>query len=1315
MQPAPRRPWRRIRRSLAYGGLVGLILLATLVGVANQLLPSVARHPESVAVWLSERVGQPVAFSAVDARWTRRGPRLRLDDLVVGEGEAALAIGTAELQLSIYSGLFPGMPLTELSVSGLALTLRQDGEGRWSLEGLPRPREPLLDPLDLLEGFGELRVQGARLAIDAERWELQQVLPRADLRLRVDGSELRGGARVWPAAGRGALDLAVRLARDGRSGQFWVGHDGGDLAAWSGLLAELGIDLQGGAGQLDVWATLQDRHITAVQVDAELRELALAGIAGGPARRFDEARFAARWVLAAEGWQVSVPEGRFRHGGAVQRIDGFWMAGGPLRAIEAERLDMAPLLGLAALSGRLAPALADWLNTARPAGSLRGLSLRTDRSGKWQGTATLDAAGFAPMDRRPGVTGLGGVLHFDATGVVLALEQRELQLDWPAERETPLRLRADGDLVLWREAAQEPADTAPAFGLGSGDLRIEVPGLALQTRFALGLPGAGESPRLELAAQLAPFEVQALRPYWPRKAMPEPTRRWLDEALLAGRVSAARIVMAGDLDRWPFRDGDGHFEARIRLDDVRLKFNPGWPEASALSGEAVFTGPGLRLEGLQGQLLDVPVRDAHGGIADFREPWLDLDLRGDADAAALRRLLLASPLYGPFRSHLDALSIHGPAAAELQMRVPLLRALGREQVRGELAFDGASLADRRWDLAFEDLRGRVPFSEQGFLVDALPVRYQQRPGVFSLRVGDRVADAANAAEFGFEAELPPDLLLRRAPELAWLGDWLQGASAWRVGVAIPRRLAEGSLPPARLSLSSNLAGTRIGLPAPLRKSAATSLPLRLELPLPANAGEMQLALGRLMRLRGRLGDGVRPFAAVAEFGGIARPVDIPEAGIAVYGQVPSLDVGGWVAAAAAGGAGRGGLQSVDVEVGAIDVLDRSFGDGRVELSRDLQGLRVAFEGAAIAGTVRVPRGEGAPVQGRFARLHWPPVDTEAMTGRAGEAPAVDDTDPARLPPMDFRIEDFRLGQARLGRAVLQTFPTPEGLHIDRLSAESEALDLSGSGHWTRIGDRTRSRFVLDFEAQSLGGMLDALGFAGMVEDGPVSARMVGGWPGSPGSFRLDRYDGSLRIEVGKGRLLDVEPGTGRLLGLVSIAEIPRRLSLDFSDFFAKGFAFNTMDGDFQFEAGAASTRNLLINGPAAEIRVSGTTALAARRYDQRIEVLPRAGGVLPALGAVTGGPAGAALGAVAQAVFQFPLKQATRTVYSVQGPWTKPEVTVLERGPRRPASAAVPLPDAPAAPIQLPGVAPATPLPRVATPPVAAPPVVSPAVRAPDP
>jgi len=169
---------------------------------------------------------------------------------------------------------------------------------------------------------------------------------------------------------------------------------------------------------------------------------------------------------------------------------------------------------------------------------------------------------------------------------------------------------------------------------------------------------------------------------------------------------------------------------------------------------------------------------------------------------------------------------------------------------------------------------------------------------------------------------------------------------------------------------------------------------------------------------------------------------------------------------------------------------------------------------------------------------------------------------------------------------------------------------------------------------------------------------------------LANLDGNLKVEVGEGRLLDVEPGgSGRILGLISLAEIPRRLTLDFSDFFSKGFSFNTMKGDIVFANGLANTKNLHINGPAAEINISGTADVRKQEYDQRIEVLPKAGGILPAIGMLTGGPAGAAMGVAAQAILQKPMKQTARTVYHVSGPWKKPQIDVVEKGPAKSSTA----------------------------------------------
>src|SRR5690606_6557446 len=126
------------------------------------------------------------------------------------------------------------------------------------------------------------------------------------------------------------------------------------------------------------------------------------------------------------------------------------------------------------------------------------------------------------------------------------------------------------------------------------------------------------------------------------------------------------------------------------------------------------------------------------------------------------------------------------------------------------------------------------------------------------------------------------------------------------------------------------------------------------------------------------------------------------------------------------------------------------------------------------------------------------------------------------------------------------------------------FELTAAGDWLRTpAGRSRSQFEVDFKAGALGDLLGAFGLAGMVEGGATTGRLDGYWAGSPGDFALARFNGRFKVEVGEGALLEVEPGGGgRVLGLISLAEIPRRLTLDFKDFFAKGFGFNTMGGEF---------------------------------------------------------------------------------------------------------------------------------------------------------
>jgi uncharacterized protein YhdP len=192
-------------------------------------------------------------------------------------------------------------------------------------------------------------------------------------------------------------------------------------------------------------------------------------------------------------------------------------------------------------------------------------------------------------------------------------------------------------------------------------------------------------------------------------------------------------------------------------------------------------------------------------------------------------------------------------------------------------------------------------------------------------------------------------------------------------------------------------------------------------------------------------------------------------------------------------------------------------------------------------------------------------------------------------------------------------------------------------------------------------MMDALGFSGLIDGGSTKATIDASWFGPPSAFALPKLDGTLAIDVAEGRILDVEPGAGRIFGLFSLTEIPRRLSLDFSDFFQSGLGFNSIKGTFRLAGGNAYTDGLRIDSPAAEIIVSGRTGLRTRDYDQLMDVRARAGATLPIVGALAAGPVGAAAGLVVQGIFNKPIGKAVARRYKVSGSWDKPQITQLSR------------------------------------------------------
>ncbi len=1310
---------RLARRWLVYAVTIALVLMALGSAVLSQLLPLAERHPDHVAAWLGDRIGRPVAFDHVETQWTRRGPLLRLEGLRVGGGDKAIRIGDAEMLISQYAGLFPGQSFTQLRLHALELTLERGDDGRWNVRGLPGEQQGGGDPFESLQGLGELQVIGGKLTIHAPQLNINARLPKVDVRLRVDGDRVRAGMRAWMRVDASPLTVVADFGRAQGNGRAHFVATRADMAVWGPLLHLAGVAATGGHGRVQAWARLQDHRVAGLQVRSVLEGVALRGTPLGdgsvPRVQLPHLDVQLDWRAKSDGWRLDIPRLRLGGPAGASVVEGLAVRrSGQRYAGRADHVDVAPLLSIAALSDRMAPALRQWVVVAKPQGVGDDIQLGASQGGRMLAQGRLSQVGFKPVGDAPGLHGLGGTLQGDDAGFALELDDAALlRFDWPRGFGVSHDAHLQGTVAGWREGA--------GWRIGTSSLRVRGDDVGVRMRGGLWFQGDGTLPWIDIAAHVDPTQIVAAKGFWIHHSMSPATVDWLDTALVSGRVEGGRALISGDLDDWPFRDHDGRFEATARISDGSIKFHPDWPLAQHMDADLRFIANGFDVSG-KAVLAGVGVQRFDAAIPDFGHAELSIHAEGGGDASRLLELTHESPLQKTHGETLDNIDASGPASVTFDLDLPL-HGQGRSKLGGTVTLSGAKLAEKRWDLAFSDVRGVARYDQAGFVADDLAVKYGDRPGMLSLRAGGHVREPVQGFEATLQTVIDARELLKRAPQLDWLKPYVSGQSTWSIAVSIPKAVQASArtaaTPPARLRLDSTLVGTVLTLPAPLDKPARDALPTRVDTRLPLDQGEIAVAFGQRLALRARSND--RSTGVRVVLGSNQVPEPPPSSGLVATGHAGTFDLLDWAmlsggegpsakgtVSSAQGVAGKAGskkagtgkagsgpanlnasgsglsLRSIDVTTDQLHLLGADFPGIRVRANPVAGATRLQLDGTALAGVVQVRQADGGAIHGQLQRLYWhkagasdagrpdsgrPAADgqdagTQAAKSSLADQPS-DDVDPSKVPPLDLRVDDLRIGDASLGNLVLRTHPTAAGLHVDQLQARAPGHAIDVTGDWTGRKGATRTHVGVRIESKDFGAMLAGFGYGDQLSRGDGKTTLDATWAGSPAAFKLDALDGSVTLDVRDGQLVDVEPGAGRVLGLFSLAQLPRRLTLDFRDFFSKGFAFDKLAGDVRVGGGKARTDNLVIDGPSARIQISGAADLRAQTFDQTLVVLPKTGNLLTAVGAIAGGPVGAAIGAAANAMLKKPLGELGAKTYHVSGPWKDPKVEVNARGQSR--------------------------------------------------
>jgi uncharacterized protein YhdP len=284
-------------------------------------------------------------------------------------------------------------------------------------------------------------------------------------------------------------------------------------------------------------------------------------------------------------------------------------------------------------------------------------------------------------------------------------------------------------------------------------------------------------------------------------------------------------------------------------------------------------------------------------------------------------------------------------------------------------------------------------------------------------------------------------------------------------------------------------------------------------------------------------------------------------------------------------------------------------------------------------------------------------------------------DPHGIPAINFHAAQLVWGERKFGDVQATLTKLDDGVSLQQLIVAGPSLNATVKGEW-RGKDAGTSRIQGSLTSSDVQDTLKELGYADVIQAKSGKMEFDLSWDGAPTAEAIAQAQGHVQLAMDKGQVTGLKPGAGRLLGLASIAALPRRLALDFSDVTDKGLAFDTVRGDFDLHDGNAYTENVLLKGPAAEIGLIGRVGLKNKDYDQTAVVTGNLGGSLslPAAGAgaLVGGPIGVAAVLLFTQVFKQPLKGLARGYYRITGSWDNPIVERIKSADAAAATAEAP-------------------------------------------
>ncbi|WP_262964472.1 YhdP family protein [Methylobacter psychrophilus] len=1209
---------KRATRHLVFWSLIALAVSLTTVRL---LLLQIDDYKADLSTRVSELVGVPVTIGRLRANMRGYSPQLVLKDINIASAVAgepsAIQLKEIRLGINLLDVLInrDRLSSTWVTLVGAKLTVKRKQDGSIAIVGLKASDE---QPLWLLQGnkYEILQSQISwqdelgknKLAIvgdvdfaiinNAQRHQMN-ILVKLPKKY---GNELRVSMDLM---GNVFKPLAI-------DGTIFIEGKNLHLAEWLTSDLPFSINIHSGTGNVKLWSKLAQSKLVSLTGNVQLQQLKL--------RKPDNQEFLIKqlntlfyWQLNGSQWHLDAPDflletankkwpatilGISGNGNLPHKIGLF------VKQVDAQEISKI-LQFFAPLSDEQFKKLAQ----IQLQGSLEELSLFADLDEKhYAVNGEFTNISFPSLGAMPGMENLTGHLKgSDQLGRV-TLATKDARLTAPGLfRETLTMTKLEG-AISWQQ-------TLDNWLISSPIIQLDAPHLNTKSKMNLTIPKTqGQKTFMDLQMAFASDDVSQVTQYLPVSTMGKSSVDWLDKAFISGRVPKGGMLFYGNLSDFPFIGGQGIFEALFDIDQLELNYNSEWPHLTDLGGEVLFLQGGLQVDLAKGLSDKVKINQARVTIPSLNDSEYLL-VKGllETDILEGLRFMQKTPLNSSVDKLLGSIEPQGSTQVTLDLKLPLTDS-GIAKVNGSAQLSNAKLKVKALDLKVNQINGALKFNELGIYSDIIKATALNYPVQIAVKSSDvqttvSVAGRVDVGNLRKQFKIP-----------GW--QIAEGATDYQLKLQLPY----GETSPELLMLSE-LSGLSLDLPGALAKTREQQRSLALTFNL-ADQVLLPINVNYNNQLKAAIKFNIKQ-QAIESANILVGSGDISESqgsGIKLVINRERLDLQDWLGLASSLAYGKeseaitGAVNSLkEIKIQSEHGLWGKADLGLFDLVLKPEGnYWVGDSNSSIAkGRFKIPVNlKGADsINLDMEELELSVLKKiKSQESSAALAPSVPDF----MPLLTITSQKVLWQSVDLGQLSVITERIANGIAFKRIELTGNDQKLVLSGDWKIKGKQSETRIQGKLNMPRVGQLLSKLGVTKNFRETTAIVDFTGMWNAAPYQFSLMALQGKIDVNLKGGRILGIEPGFGRVLGMLAMAQWIKRLQLDFSDVYEEGLAFNSINGHFDLLKGKAITDNLVIDAISAKITLTGETDFINKSLDQIVNVAPKSADAVPIAGTIMG-------------------------------------------------------------------------------------------------